>query len=448
VLADVMMPGLDGFALVQALRQDSELSSIPVVLVTARAGEKSAIEGLLAGADDYVVKPFSARELVARVAAQLELAHSRRRGAELNEFVVGFSDAVRSLTDAAEVSRIACRMIRARLGVDRAYWSEADWAAREWVATGESARPGTPAIEGRHRMDAWEGLTSTLLEGRSAIVQNVQADPRLPTAVKQECARREMAAVLAAPVLVGGGLRCVLAIDSRQPRRWSAEEVTLLEGVAVRCWGEVERARAEAAVHASERRQGFLLTLNDALQPLTTAAGIMSAGARHIGERLGVNRAFYAEIVGDDWIVVDGYEHDVQPLPPGTYAAAEYGRWTMDTLRAGSVVAVGDTQSDARLAPAELAALASIDVRAVLGVPLVADGEVVAVLSTHSRTPHEWTDDETTLVRETAARTWPWVERARLQAELRENEAKYHSLLASIDRGHSIDDNGDGSADD
>jgi GAF domain-containing protein len=236
----------------------------------------------------------------------------------------------------------------------------------------------------------------------------------------------------------------VLAIDSRQPRQWSAEEVTLVEGVAVRCWGEVERAHAEAAVRASERRQRFLLTLTAALEPLTAAADIMSVGARHIGERLGVNRAFYAEIVGDDWLVGDGFEHDVAPLPPGTYPAAEYGRWTMDTLRAGAVAAVGDTQSDTRLAPAERAALAGIDVRAVLGVPLVRDGEIVAVLSTHSRTPHVWTDEEITLVRETAARTWPWVERARVESELRESQAKYHSLLASIGRAHSVVGGDDG----
>jgi GAF domain-containing protein len=118
----------------------------------------------------------------------------------------------------------------------------------------------------------------------------------------------------------------------------------------------------------------------------------------------------------------------------------------MDTLRAGAVVAVGDTQSDIRLSPAERAALASINVRAVLGVPLVRDGEIVAVLSTHSRTPHEWTDDEIMLVRETAARTWPWVERARVQSELRESQAKYHSLLASMGQGHRIVDGDGGSA--
>jgi PAS domain S-box-containing protein len=77
VLSDVMMPRRDGFALLRALRADPRTSSIPIVLVSARAGAESAIEGLEAGADDYLVKPFSARELVARVRANLELARLR-----------------------------------------------------------------------------------------------------------------------------------------------------------------------------------------------------------------------------------------------------------------------------------------------------------------------------------------------------------------------------------
>ncbi|KAF1045926.1 chemotaxis protein CheB [Xylophilus sp.] len=80
VLTDVMMPGLDGFGLLRRLREDDELKATPVVLVTARAHEQAAIDGLLAGADDYVAKPFASRELVARIGAQLELARVRRHG--------------------------------------------------------------------------------------------------------------------------------------------------------------------------------------------------------------------------------------------------------------------------------------------------------------------------------------------------------------------------------
>jgi signal transduction histidine kinase/DNA-binding response OmpR family regulator len=78
IVADVMMPGLDGFELVQALRADPTTAEIPIVLLSARAGEEAAAEGLARGASDYLVKPFSARALVTRVAARLEAARAQR----------------------------------------------------------------------------------------------------------------------------------------------------------------------------------------------------------------------------------------------------------------------------------------------------------------------------------------------------------------------------------
>ncbi len=81
VISDVMMPGLDGYGLVQALRSAPETQELPVILLSARAGEEAAIQGLDAGADDYLPKPFSGRELLARVRAHLELASLRRQAA-------------------------------------------------------------------------------------------------------------------------------------------------------------------------------------------------------------------------------------------------------------------------------------------------------------------------------------------------------------------------------
>ena len=78
LLTDVMMPGLDGFGLLQSLRADPITQDLPIILLSARAGEEARIEGLEAGADDYLTKPFSARELLARVEATLKLAQLRR----------------------------------------------------------------------------------------------------------------------------------------------------------------------------------------------------------------------------------------------------------------------------------------------------------------------------------------------------------------------------------
>jgi DNA-binding NtrC family response regulator/signal transduction histidine kinase len=85
VLADVMMPQLDGFALLRAIRDDAAIASMPIILLSARAGEESRVEGLRAGADDYLVKPFTARELLARVEAHIKLANLRRETAEREE---------------------------------------------------------------------------------------------------------------------------------------------------------------------------------------------------------------------------------------------------------------------------------------------------------------------------------------------------------------------------
>ncbi|HEX6800562.1 MAG TPA: ATP-binding protein [Ktedonobacterales bacterium] len=98
VLSDVMMPELDGFALLRTLRGDPATRALPVILLSARAGEEATVEGLEAGAEDYLIKPFSAREVLSRVAARLEIARLRReaeaRARELETAVEAVADAV------------------------------------------------------------------------------------------------------------------------------------------------------------------------------------------------------------------------------------------------------------------------------------------------------------------------------------------------------------------
>jgi len=81
VVSDIMMPRLDGKQLVRAMRSHEHIKNTPVILVSARAGEEERSDGIAAGADDYLVKPFSCRELLARVAARVELSRERKRAA-------------------------------------------------------------------------------------------------------------------------------------------------------------------------------------------------------------------------------------------------------------------------------------------------------------------------------------------------------------------------------
>ncbi|MET0231178.1 MAG: ATP-binding protein [Rhodanobacteraceae bacterium] len=141
IVSDVMMPRLDGFGLIDAVRADPALGGVPVVLLSARAGEEARIEGLDAGADDYVVKPFSSRELLARVGAIIELrrtrqatdAASRRRTAQF-ETLLNAAPLGVYLLDAELVIRAANPIARATFGgirdpIGRAFVDvvETDW---------------------------------------------------------------------------------------------------------------------------------------------------------------------------------------------------------------------------------------------------------------------------------------------------------------------------------
>jgi len=85
ILSDVMMPEMDGFELLNAVRADPALATTPFIMLSARAGQEYAVEGVTTGADDYISKPFSADELRARVRANLDAAEIRRRAWHLSE---------------------------------------------------------------------------------------------------------------------------------------------------------------------------------------------------------------------------------------------------------------------------------------------------------------------------------------------------------------------------
>ena len=121
VLTDVMMPQMDGFGLLRAIRDDAALASTPVILLSARAGEESRVLGLQADADDYLVKPFTARELLARVATHVKLAKLRRETAEREE----------RLRSEAELEREKLRASEERLAETGRLYRELQRADRE-----------------------------------------------------------------------------------------------------------------------------------------------------------------------------------------------------------------------------------------------------------------------------------------------------------------------------
>jgi PAS domain S-box-containing protein len=112
----------------------------------------------------------------------------------------------------------------------------------------------------------------------------------------------------------------------------------------------------------------------------------------------------------------------------------------MATYRAGRRFVVHDTRSDPLFAPPQRQAPAAVQVLGAVGVPLLKQGALVAILAVHSAAPRHWTEEEVALVEETAERTWAAVERARAQAAQRQSERRLAAVFESLPLGVGLVD--------
>lgn len=277
VLTDVMMPRLDGFGLVRALRADPRTTRLPIIMLTARAGEESTVRGLGAGADDYLAKPFSARQLLARVGANLELSRLRERvlsdSRRQADMLTSLSQASLLLSDTLDPPQVLdtarellvpalADEIRIRLADPR--------AERPLYAAGEPAAPDG-ALD--------RALGDALVAGDA---------PETPATG---------AALLAVPLLAHGRMLGALAIARREGAYTMADR-QYLQGVA----GRLALAYDNAARFRNERH--LAMTLQRALLP------------QHLPQMPGLRTASYYEAsasgaeIGGDW-------YDVIALPDG-----------------------------------------------------------------------------------------------------------------------------------
>jgi CheY-like chemotaxis protein len=185
-----MMPELDGFGLLNALRADDRLQSIPVEMLSARAGEDSRVEGLEAGADDYLVKPFAARELLARVGSSIALAQMRneRRQAERdreraeakNIFLVRLDDAIRPLDDPEQITETAARTLGQHLHVDRCAYADVEADEDTMYITGNYRRVSkVKSLVGKWKFsDFGSELLNAMRDNRPFVIDDVDSHTR------------------------------------------------------------------------------------------------------------------------------------------------------------------------------------------------------------------------------------------------------------------------------
>ena len=148
IISDIMMPRMNGIELISALRDGGSTQLIPVILLSARAGPEARVDGLMSGADDYLAKPFSARELVARVSTHLQLGKIRKElDSRVVERTAALADSERHSRDLADKLSAVCDLVEVGIWFSSArtiHYANTKWYEMTGIPSGsvEHWEPG------------------------------------------------------------------------------------------------------------------------------------------------------------------------------------------------------------------------------------------------------------------------------------------------------------------
>lgn len=180
-------------------------------------------------------------------------------------------------------------------------------------------------------------------------------------------------------------------------------------------------------------QQAFVLKLSDALRPLADPAMVRSKACQLLGQELGADWVVYG-LIDTKRGIVDinrGYAPKGEPAIVGELPLTDFA-WTLPFYTAGITIVESDTQRSSRIPPAERSAIAGIGMVALISVPLLKDGQLVGALAVSQEKPRRWTGAEIQLVQETAERIWDAIERARVENNLRQSEARFRLMADAV----------------
>jgi PAS domain S-box-containing protein len=352
------------------------------------------------------------------------------------QFLVTLNEQHRPLRDPLEIQAVALRLIGEHLRASRVNYAYIDG---DEFAISRAYAVGVPAFSGRGPLSRLgNAAVEASRRGETVAVDDVSTDARFTHEERDQLLTRQTAAFVSVPLIKDGQWLALFEIETTSPRRWTAEQLTLIELTATRTWGVGERARAEEALGRTESRQAFLQRLNDAIGPLGDPVSIINETCRLIGSYLRVNRAVYGQIEGEDAVMFEGYVDGVPSLPKRVPWRTLGGSRSEDILKGGTL-SINDTSTEGH-APEERPPLQAAGIGAYICPLLVKDGRFVAAFGIHSRLPRVWKPDEIALVQEVADRTWTTLEHCRAQAELRANEERLAFLLRLNDALRPLSD--------
>lgn len=347
LVTDVMMPALDGFGLVAAIRDDPDLAALPVIILSARAGVEAAGEGLAAGADSYLVKPFTSADLVNQVAARLEAAERARFRLPHEELLRRRSLAVAELGTALGAAQSAAQALDALLmsplcsldatAVSLGLLDEVRGMLRISYAGDMRAE-----VADRYHLvelDAPIPLADVARTGQRMIVPDTAGLDSRYQKIAADVAPHVRASVLEPLCAEDGSVLGAVALNWPQPRKLSPDDLDVLGRAAAML------ARAVARITVAEREHQIAMSLQERLLDLSagSTAAVVSAAYQPAGEVMRV---------GGDW----------------------YTMTPIDSRRVG--ISVGDVVGHGLPAAAVMSQL-----RSALGAAALAAGEPAAVLS-------------------------------------------------------------------
>ena len=341
------------------------------------------------------------------------------------QFLITLNEQLRRIRDPIEVHEVAARLLGEHLHATRVHYAQID--GDEFVISRSYAN-GVPPLTGRGPVARFgSAIVEACRRGETVVVDDVSTDPRFTDAAREQLLAAETLAFVGTPLIKDGRWLGTFGVHSATPRTWTRDQIALIELTAERMWGTGERARVEEALSWSESRRAFRRRLNETIQPLAEPARILAETCRLLGTHLRVNRVVYAEIEGDDCIVVHDYVDGVASLTGHLLWRNLVGSRTADILE-GWPLSINDTSTGLHTAE-ERAALQAAEIGAYACPLLIKNGRFVGAFGVHSRSPRVWTPDEIALVQEVADRVWATLEHRKAEAELRENEERLEFLL-------------------
>ena len=369
VLTDVMMPLLNGFELLSEIRADLRSRTLPVIMLSARAGEEARVEGLSAGADDYLMKPFSARELLVRVQSQLALAQLRREGEQrVIDLLDSLNDAFMAIDVNARITYVNPR------------------GKANWLQPNQDAN-----VIGKHVFEVFPD----------------SRDARFGLSLLQCLAERTP-----------------LEFEEASGSRWHSMRYLPSPDGGVAVFAQDITARKQA-----EARLQLLNEVSELIRTNLDVNELSAAVAKTVGQHLNVRRCLFnqTDLDHDLEMVLDDYCDGVESVA-GAHKISDYSSITSNEMQQGKTVVNFDAATDPRTAADYERGYEQNGERAYIAIPLMREGRWVASLWASDNRPRGWSDEEVLLLETIAERTWTAMERIRVDAALSESEAKFRIL--------------------